>query len=316
MVAAAQERQVYIKMKILITGAGGMLGTDLVQQLSRKHQLVGTGRRPAVHLAIPYQLNNIAFYQKAFSVVESVKPDIILHAASMTEVDQCETDRRSALADNFEATRNITEAGNKVGALVIYFSTDFVFDGSKPLPYTEQDAPNPVSVYGETKLLAERFLLIKGKKFLILRTSWLFGKHGDNFPKKILKQAEAGKPIRVVADQFGNPTYTGDLADAVEKIIEGVSSGTAATKLNQIYHVANEGVISRYEFARAILKHGNFSQDLLSPVSSDEINQIAQRPRNSALSTDKIGKHFGVRLRPWEAALDAYFQEELGSVNK
>ncbi len=296
-------------MKILITGAGGMLGTDLVRFLAGKHVLVGVGRKPAPHLGIPFHLGDLARSNIALNLTEKEKPDMILHAAAMTDVDGCETDRREALLCNFEATINVCEAANRIGALLIFFSTNFVFDGSKSGPYVEEDVPQPISVYGESKLLAERYLILKGKQFLILRSSWLFGKRGDNFPRKILRQAEAGRPLQVVSDQFGNPTYTADLAEATSRIVE-MLAGSRRSSGNQIYHVSNEGTVSRYDWAREILEKKHFPLSLLSPTTSDQLTRPALRPRNSALSNEKVKNRFGIHLRPWEEALEAYFRED------
>lgn len=302
-------------MKILITGAGGMLGTDLVLRLSASHQVIGTGRRPAPHLHIPFHMIHLENLKTTKDLVEAGKPEVILHTAAMTEVDLCETDRSAALRDNFEATRYIAEAANRVGALLIYFGTDFVFDGKQSTPYREEDIPHPVSVYGETKFLAERFLGLRSKRFMILRSSWLFGKHGDNFPKKILKQTEEGRSLYVVNDQFGNPTFTWDLAGAVEEIIQILTQGDTG-KENQIYHLTNKGTVSRYEFARAILKKRNLPLDHLTPISSKELHSPAARPPNSSLSTEKIKKHLGIQLRSWEEALEAFLQEDLARLQQ
>ena len=299
-------------MKILITGAGGMLGSDLAVRLSSQHQLAGIGRRSAPHLRIPYKMGNLANPKIASDFIQAERPEIILHAAAMTDVDGCETDRRQALLCNFEATRNVTESGNQLGALILFFSTDFVFDGTKPSPYQEEDTPHPINVYGETKLLAEQFLLSRGKRFLILRTAWLFGRHGNNFPKKILKQIETGKPFPVISDQFGNPTFTGDLAAGVEKLIEALPR-TEKRYENQIYHIANEGAVSRYEFARSILRKKNYSLDQISPIGGGAFPRPARRPQNSALSCEKLKMRFGIQLPHWEQGLDSYLQEEVSA---
>lgn len=301
-------------MKILITGAGGMLGSDLVHRLADKHQLVGMGRRPAPHLKILFQMGDLSRPSVASDWVQSERPEIILHAAAVTDVDRCESNRTEALHGNFEATRYVAEAANRVGALVVFFSTDFVFDGIKPTPYSEDDSPHPINVYGETKLLAERYLLLRGRRFIILRTSWTFGQHGNNFPKKILKQAERGQPLEVISDQFGNPTFTADIAEAVERIIEAVA-GKGRSSENQIFHVANEGLVSRYEFARNVLHLRNYSDTLVVRATEETIRRPARRPRNSALSTDKIKIHFGIHLRPWQEALRAYLGGETATVD-
>jgi dTDP-4-dehydrorhamnose reductase len=302
-------------MKILVTGAGGMLGSDLVQRLAPKHQVVGVGRKPAPHPAVPFQQVNLTEALRVNDCLDEIKPEVILHAAAMTEVDTCETNRHLALLDNFETTRNICNAANRLDSMVVYFGTDFIFDGKKSSPYVEEDLPRPLSVYGETKLLGERYVRLRAKRYLILRTSWLFGKQGNSFPKKILRQAEAGNPIRVVTDEFGNPTYTWDLAGAVSEILEALAAGDEG-KRNQIYHVANEGAVSRYELARAILKKRNLPLKLLVPVSQKEAHFPAARPQNSALSTEKLKDCFGIKLRPWEEALDAYLVEDLAGIQR
>ena len=287
-----------------------MHGTDLAAHLASKHSLVGIGRNPAPHLEIPFQRGDLTELRLVHELISDQKPEVILHAAAMTDVDRCETNRREALTGNLEVTRNVTEAANRAGALLIFFSTDFVFDGSKSDPYGEEDVPRPVNVYGETKFLAERYVLLRARRFLILRTSWLFGRQGNNFPRKVLRQAEEGKTLQVVSDQFGNPTYTGDLAEAVGQIV-GFASRQASGHENQIYHVANEGVVSRYEFARSILKKRNYPPNLILPVESKEApRRPALRPRNSALWTEKLKTHFGIELRPWEAALESYLEED------
>lgn len=285
-----------------------MLGTELVSQLGSKHDLVGVGRRPAGHLKIAFHVENVADFQGMRRLVQAERPRIVLHAAAMTEVDPCESDRKQALTDNFESTRCVTETANAVGALVVYFSTDFVFDGKKSKPYTEEDIPRPLSVYGETKLLGERYLRLRGKRFFILRASWLFGKHGDDFPKKVLRQAEAGRSFRMVTDQVGNPTFSRDLAEAVAKMID-VLRERGEGKENQIYHMANQGSVSRFELAKFILKRKNYPVELVQPILSDEVLRPAGRPKNSCLSTDKLKKDFGIQLRSWQEAMEAYLQD-------
>ena len=296
-------------MKILITGAGGMLGSDLASCLSAKYEVVGIGRHPAVHLQIPVQVGDLSQIDVASKLIRSNRPEIILHAAAMTDVDRCETERTEALRQNFMVTRIVTELANSLKALIVYFSTDYVFDGTKKDPYVETDAPHPLSVYGETKFLGERYVQLRGRQFLILRTSWTFGKHGNNFPKKILNQTAEKKPMQVVSDQFGSPTYTADLAKAVVQILEKWPR-VEKKATNQIYHVANGGRVSRFEFARTILKKKNYPVDLVTPITSEQGIRPARRPQNSVLSTEKIKEQFGIRLRSWEEGLNAYLQEE------
>ena len=296
-------------MKILITGAGGMLGTDLCAQLAGKHEVVGAGRNPAPHLRVPFQTADVSQPDSVRKLFHAVRPEMVLHVAAMTNVDQCELERKDALRYNFEMTRLVADACNQTKALLIFFSTDYVFDGTKQGPYKETDVPHPLNIYGESKFLGERYLLIRGKRFLIFRAAWTYGKQGNSFPKKVLKQAEAGKPIPVLTDQIGSPTFTGDLAHAVSEVIDALPHAEKKSE-NQIYHLANEGQASRYEFAQAVLKKKNYPADLVVPASDDQINRPAKRPQNSVFSTEKIKEHFGIKLRSWEAALDAYLQEE------
>ena len=301
-------------MKILITGAGGMLGTDLSSRLSSKHEVLGVGRKPAPHLRIPFQAADVSRPETVINLFRSFKPEMVLHAAAMTDVDRCEVERKEALCGNFDATRLVTEAVNQTRGLLIFFSTDYVFDGTKTGPYVETDIPHPVNIYGETKLLAERYLLIRARRFLILRTSWTFGKHGNNFPKKILKQAETGKTIEVLSDQIGSPTFTGDLARAVTEMIEIMSRNEKKIE-NQVLHVANEGQVSRYEFARTLLKRRGFPVRLVKPATGEQVKRPARRPKNSTMSTAKLNETWGIRLRSWDEALQSFLQEEEAEVN-
>lgn len=295
-------------MKILITGAGGMLGSDLVSQLASDHQLVGIGRGGDPHLGIPFHIYNLTSKNSTQELIDREKPEVVLHAAAMTDVDGCENDRREAIANNFEATRNVAEASNRVKALLIFFSTDFVFDGRKSEPYLEEDPPHPINVYGESKLLAERYLFVQSKRFLIVRSAWLFGKQGDNFPKKVLRRIETGKTIQIVSDQMGNPTFTKDLAKGVSEMIR-LTARPGTTRINQIYHMVNEGAVSRFDFACEILKRRNLPLSMLQPVLSEAVHHTAERPKNSALSTLKLMKAFGIRLRRWEEGLGEYLRD-------
>ena len=301
-------------MKILITGAGGMLGTDLSSRLSSQHEVLGVGRKPAPHLRIPFQTADVSQPETVINLFRSFKPNMVLHAAAMTDVDRCEVERKEALSGNFDATRLIAEAVNQTKGLLTFFSTDYVFDGTKTGPYIETDIPHPINIYGETKLLAERYLLIRARRFLILRTSWTFGRHGNNFPKKILKQAEAGQPMEVLSDQIGSPTFTGDLAQAVTEMIEMMSQNEKKNE-NQIYHIANEGQVSRYEFARALLKKRGYPASLVKPATCKQVKRPALRPQNSTMSTAKFNEAWGIRLRSWDEALQSFLQEEEREVN-
>lgn len=296
-------------MKILITGAGGMLGSDLVAALGSRYEVLGVGKKAAPHLNIPYRVCDLSVPGAAQQIINKERPEVVFHAAAMTEVDLCETHQKDALACNFEATRHVVEGSNHANALLLFFSTDFVFDGTKSGPYEEKDPPRPLCVYGSTKFLAERYIGIRSKHFFVLRTSWLFGSRGNNFPKKILKQAETGSAIPVVSDQTGTPTYTKDLAEAASQIMERGLQKEGGPR-NQIYHLTNQGATSRYEVARFILQKRNLPDNLLAPISHEKLTAPAKRPKNSSLSNEKIARDFGIRLRSWQDAMEAYLQEE------
>ncbi len=296
-------------MKILITGAGGMLGSDLAARLGPKHDVLGAGRDPAPHLKISFQTGDLSHFECAKKLVNSFQPEMILHSAAMTDVDHCETDRKAALRDNFEMTQHMTNLAKQFKAFLIFFSTDYVFDGERSEPYKETDMPRPLSIYGESKLLAERYVILRGKHFLILRTAWTFGKNGNNFPKKILQQAQAGKEVKVLSDQWGSPTFTGHLADGVVQILERLPKAGKACE-NQIYHIANQGKVSRFDFAKAIVKKWGYPESLVESTSGDGFVLRAMRPKNSVFSTEKLKVNFGIQMPGWEEGLAAYYNEE------
>lgn len=277
-------------MKILITGAEGQLGRDLVKVLSDRHQL------------FPFDLDlDITDYSKIISTIPSVKPDLVIHAGAMTDVDGCELNPDLAFKVNALGTQNVALACQQSNAKIVYLSTDFVFDGRKREPYTEFDTPNPLSVYGKSKLAGENYLTSLLPEHYIIRTAWLYGKEGKNFVKTILKLAEEKDELRVVNDQVGSPTYSYDLAEMIAKIIE--------TDFFGIYHVTNAASISWYEFAQKILEMAGKGGVKIIPITSDELNRPAPRPayavlRNYVLELRGIGK-----MRHFEEALKDYFSD-------
>ncbi len=296
-------------MKCLITGAGGMLGSDLAGKFAKSFKIIGLGRKPKPpHLNIPYlvcDLNDEAAVGKIF---EKEKPDVVFHAAAMTRVDDCEFERERAVRDNAEATRGMVEACNKVKAFLIFFSTDYVFDGEKKDAYCEDDACNPLNVYGETKLLAEEAIRRDAESYVIFRTSWLYGLHGRSFPRTILNLAKAGSPLKIVSDQIGRPTYTKDIACALYELFD--KNGQTSKKLNrQIFHLANQGTASWAEFAESILRAASSGEARIERISSDQRPQGAKRPKNSVLSLEKTERILGIKMRPWQEAVKDFIQE-------
>lgn len=299
-------------MKILITGAGGMLGSDLAY-VFREFPVVGIGRRLTPYAREPYRIQNLCDAKGVIEVVKAEKPDIIFHAAAMTNVDGCERDPKQAWRDNVEATKNVVEAANQVKAQLIFFSTDYVFNGVKKGAYSEEDEPHPLSEYGKTKLAAENYIRQKAEKFVIFRISWLYGLHGNSFPRTILERVKQTKEFEIVNDQIGSPTYTHDVAKAFLKLFQG-ESDILLKHNQQIFNLANEGTVNWADFADFILNRAGYTSFSIKRITSNQLKRDAKRPLNSVLSTQKATEQLGIRLRPWQEAITDFvtaYQKEL-----
>ena len=258
------------KKKVLILGANGMLGHDL-QNVFPDAACIGHEQDISDETAI-----------RSFILEEN--PDIVINAAAYTDVDGCEENKEHAFAVNGEGPGFLATACQMIGAVLVHFSTDYVFDGLKAA-YAESDTPNPINVYGESKLLGEQNIMKNMDNYRIIRTSWLFGKHGKNFVETMLRLSMEMESVMVVDDQFGSPTYTVDLAQKVPVIIESKPG---------IYHITNDGVCSWYEYAKAIIPN-------VTPCSSEEFIRPAKRPKHSVLIDTK-----GISMRTWKEGLDHY----------
>jgi len=269
-------------MKILIFGAKGMLGTDLMKVFSD-------------FAPIGLDIDNIDITQEdqVKKVLTEIKPQIVINAAAYTKVDDCEKNQELAFRVNGEAIGFIAKACHEVGATLIHFSTDYVFDGKKKEGYNEDDQPNPISIYGKSKLLGEELLQKNCQKFYLIRTSWLYGKNGPNFVETMIKLSNEQKILKVVNDQFGKPTFSLDLAYAVKNIIE------TKTKFG-IYHLVNENSCSWYDFAKKIFEIKKIEVKV-KPVLTSEFPRPARRPHYSILINNKLP-----RLRAWEEAIKNY----------
>ena len=295
-------------MKILVTGAGGMLGSDLARSLGPHFSCVGVGRSPAPHLRIPYHQQDLTYPEATAKIFSDEKPDLVFHAAAMTHVDGCELDREGAMRLNVQMTQEIVRACNTAQAFLIFFSTDYVFDGEKQGDYQEEDPLRPLNVYGESKARAEKFIQETAEHYAIFRISWLYGFHGKSFPRTILERARPQKSFEVVSDQVGRPTYTRDLAEAFKKLL--IKEPKWLEKIDrQIFHWANEGAVSWAGFAEAVLRAGGHQDSVVRVIASDQLNRPARRPKNSVLSTKKAEKVLGLRLRPWQEALADFIEE-------
>ncbi len=294
-------------MKILITGAAGMLGRDLVDALKDRFDLVGVGLGSGRDLPIPYEEVDLADAAGVLAFWQKTRPELVFHLAAMTQVDQCETDREAAYRSNTQAVQCVAEASRKVETPVVFFSTDFVFDGSEAREYREEDLPNPLSYYGRTKADAEDVLKNSGAAFVVFRLCWLYGVRGRSFPAAILGQAKKGVPLRVVDDQFGRPTYTRDICSVLGSILDK-DPQSFQRQAGQIFHLANDGVANWAEFAEETLRFAGCSLPVLR-INSAELDRPARRPAHAVLSLKKTESVLGVKLRSWQEALKDFMAE-------
>jgi dTDP-4-dehydrorhamnose reductase len=265
-----------------------MLGRDLVSSLESRHCILPLTREEA----------DITDSSAVDRALDKGEPDIVIHCAAFTAVDDCEVQPELASKVNAEGTQNVARACRRLGIPVLYLSTDYVFDGEKPEPYVETDRPNPLNVYGKTKLAGEEGVKELATRFWIVRVSWLFGPWGRNFVRTILDQAQRGQPLRVVADQVGAPTYTMHLAEKIEDIFTAAEGG--------IYHVTNQGYCSWFEFAREILLQAGLDDITVSPIPSSALDRRARRPRNSRLANARLEASGLGLLPPWKDAVRSY----------
>jgi dTDP-4-dehydrorhamnose reductase len=278
--------------KIVVTGADGQLGSEL-RRLS-----VAAPRRGEWVFTDVNELD-ITSAQSVERFFDREHPAVVVNCAAWTDVDGAERNPAGAHRINVEGVRNLARAADGANAVLIHISTDFVFDGFADTPYTETDTPNPINVYGETKLTGERAVLDSGCRGAVVRTSWLYSPYGRNFVKSIMGAAARSPQISVVADQWGCPTAADGLADA---IIRMISHLLQSTKPAELYHYCDRGVVSRRGFAKEIVALSGIVTEIV-PVSSDEYPTAALRPAYSALDTSKIERTFGIVPRPWERAL-------------
>lgn len=278
-------------MTVLVTGAGGQLGWDVCRTLERRGVPYAAPARGEMDLTDPGQV---------METVGRVRPDAVIHCGAWTGVDAAEEAREAAFAVNGGGTRNVAMACREVGAKMLYTSTDYVFPGTGTRPYEPDDPPGPVNVYGESKLAGERAVEELLERYFIVRISWVFGKHGNNFVKTMLRLAESGREIRVVHDQVGSPTYTADLAPLLCDMVETEKYG--------IYHAANEGFCSWAEFAEEIFRQSG--QDVaVRRLTTEEYPVRARRPLNSRLGKGKLAENGFAPLPEWRDGLRRYLAE-------
>lgn len=284
-------------MKILIAGNKGMLAGDIAETF-----------RTSGHEVSGYDLPELDITDKysAYEKVAAEKPDVVINCAAYTAVDKAESEPDKAFLVNATGAGNLAESAYKLRIPLIHFSTDYIFDGLKKEPYIESDAPNPLNVYGMSKLSGERAVSDANPLHIIVRASWLYGVSGKNFVKTIIRLANEKETLEVVDDQFGSPTWTGDLADTVLNICLRVIEGKEK-KFWGVYNFCNSGYCSWVEFAEKIVekagKYENFFVKDIIPVSSEKYGSPVKRPRWSVLDCTKITETFGVGMNKWDDAL-------------
>lgn len=283
--------------KILVTGKNGQVGWELQRSLAPLGQII----------ALDAEDMDLCDVDAIRRTVREIAPDIIVNPAAHTAVDKAESEPDLATAINDTAVGVLAEEAKKLDALLIHYSTDYVFDGTKVSPYLETDIPNPQSVYGKTKLAGEQAIQAVGGKHLILRTSWVYGVHGGNFVKTILRLAKERNELRIVADQYGAPTWARLLAEATARLIVGYSADKSG-----VYHLTPNGRTNWHQFAEEIVRLARQYDDALKgkplsiyPIATHEYPLPAKRPANSSLATDKVRNEFGITLPNWEEDLIA-----------
>jgi dTDP-4-dehydrorhamnose reductase len=238
-----------------------------------------------------------------------IKPDLIINASAYTEVDRAETEPDATMKINAQAPGSMAETARKLGAVLIHYSTDYVFDGKKGHPYTENDSTNPLNMYGKSKLKGEEYIQQAGDVYLILRTSWVYSMRGNSFVNKVLRWARKNETLKIVSDQIGNPTWARALAETTNLILFRTKSNLFETirEKHGIYHLAGSGYTSRYEWAKQILANDPSQTEQLvqsiEPISSNEFPTPALRPLFTALDCAKVEENFGLRLPSWEESL-------------
>lgn len=288
-------------MKILLLGAGGMLGRELVEVLPKfGHILIATARKPLA-LGCESRLADISDQASLNDAITATNPDLVINTAAYTAVDKAESEPEEALRINAEGAKNIAEACSKNGLRLIHISTDYVYGGARPsTPVREGDAVSPAGVYGHSKYLGDEFVSsINGTRSIILRTSWLYGLHGANFVKTMLRLFNERSEIKVVDDQIGSPTWTGWLSEAIAKLIPKFQPG--------LLHAANHGAISWFEFATKIRDLSGSSCKVL-PQTTLELGRPAPRPSYSALNCEKLEKLLGEPCQSWNEGLKEYLR--------
>ena len=276
-------------MKILITGSNGMLGHDLIDVLKNNHELILTTSKNL----------DITNKEEVFSIIGDKNPDIVINSAAYTDVDGCEENQDTAFSVNGDGVKNLAFACKKFNCILVHISTDYVFNGENTRPWVEDDEIGPISIYGKSKLKGEESILEILDKYFIIRTAWLYGINGKNFPKTMLQLAENHDEVKVVYDEVGTPTYTPDLAKAISQLIN--------TDYFGIYHITNSGSCSWCEFSKYIFEIAKKDVKVI-PVTASEFARAASRPHYSVLENKKWIENGFKPLRNYKDAIKEYLE--------
>jgi len=284
--------------KVFIAGEHGQLACALARAYSARGDIVMTAGRSKV---------DVANSKAVRSAILGFNPHVVINAAAYTGVDDAEDNADLAFLINCHGAENVAASARLATAILIHLSTDYIFDGSKVDRYVETDLPDPIGVYGRSKLAGEKAVSAEAGDYVILRTSWLFGETGNNFVSRMLQRASNESEVAVVDDQWGTPTFAADLANAIVNIDESIRSAADRSTLCGVYHAAGSGWTSRYEFAQAIMasskkKGGPFCR--VRPVHTNQFVSRARRPFNSGLDSSKLARSFGIHLPSWKISLD------------
>jgi dTDP-4-dehydrorhamnose reductase len=307
-----------MSFRILLTGKNGQVGAELATLLPDLGEVTAFDRQQ-------FDLSNPEQIRRA---IRDVKPTVIVNAAAYTSVDQAVKEEKQAHIVNVEAPALMAEEAKKIGAILVHYSTDYVFDGSRSVPYDETDRPNPINVYGKTKLAGEEAIRAVGVSHLIFRTAWVYGARGRNFLLTILRLATEREDLRIVRDQFGSPTWSREIAKGTARVLIQLSQQgqEAISRFGGTYHLTAAGKASWFEFATAILDRASHIQQgvdwfgaatgghplvvrRITPINTVEYPTLARRPAFSVLSNDLFKQKFGFELLDWRVQLASAFAE-------
>lgn len=293
-------------MKVLLTGTTGQVGWELARTLLPVGEVIAVDRSQA----------DLADLNSLRAIIQHHKPDVIVNPAAYTAVDKAETEQELAFLINAEAPGVMAEEAKKIGALLVHYSTDYVFDGTKSTPYTEDDATNPINIYGQSKLAGEQSIQSVAGDYLILRTSWVYASRGNNFLKTILRLAEEREELKIVADQIGSPTWARLIAETTAHIVRQAMFERQSNSFNSgVYNLTSSGETSWYGFAQKIVdivrEQGKVELKIrtIHPIPTSDYPLPAKRPTNSRLSNNSLEQQFGLVMPSWDNALRLCMQE-------